>query len=643
MGGGLPSWPRFRYRIDEFWGLGVPVGRGAPLTALNALPLSLAKYDILGEIGHGGMATVYRARDRRLGRDVALKVIHRHLRENEEVGRRFQAEALAVAKVKHPNIVEVYDVSGDDDDERYLVTELIEGITLRELLTRHAPLPAEIAACIAREVARALAQAHRHGVVHRDVKPENVLLALSPQAESDKRDSSGELAEARVKLTDFGIAKLLDAQGVTSTGQVLGSPAHMAPEQIEGGDVDARSDVFGVGVLLYEMLTGNLPFEGKNPAQVLRRVLEGTFVQAERARAQVGARYSAIAGRALAHQPADRYQTATQLAEALEAELASLGATDIRAEVARFLDSPTSYLQEHDERIPERLVERAQRERKSGDVLRSASDFNRALAYRPDDTILLAEVAGLARRARTRRRLKRGIWLLGMGGILASAAGLGALVWLRVLRTTPRPAAPAAVAQPAPARVAPSPVTAAAPNVVEANPSNPATVRPRPSTGRPTPAKPVVEPPTGTRAVRTPVVGPQNARVRIDGQVRSWFAVHDLSYGSHTFEFVPPNAECCEVPSPQVIEIIPGDGPQIVRGTIAFRPAVLTLDAAYGARASCGIAGVIEAHGSRTIPMTQPERQVTCTLFPPPGTAGEPKRIDVTLRPGRTFTLGGSQ
>jgi serine/threonine-protein kinase len=120
-------------------------------------------------------------------------------------------------------------------------------------------MPPEIAALIAVELGQALAHAHAHGVIHRDLKPENVLIETTDAV--------------KIQLTDFGIAKILDAQGVTSTGQVLGSPAHMAPEQIEGGEVDARADVFGLGVLLYECMVGHLPFEGKNPAQVLRRVL----------------------------------------------------------------------------------------------------------------------------------------------------------------------------------------------------------------------------------------------------------------------------------------------------------------------------------------------------------------------------------
>src|ERR1700710_2655934 len=267
------------------------------------------------------MATVYRARANRLGREVAVKVIHHHLRENAEVAARFVSEARAVAKVKHPNIVEVYDVSDADESERYLVQELVRGTTLRQLLSERGFFPAEIAAAIAVEIAAALEHAHGLGVIHRDMKPENVLLDLPTEAQSDA-DSA---LAPRVKITDFGIAKLLDVQGVTSTGQVLGSPAHMAPEQIEGGDVSACADVFGLGVLLYEGLVGKLPFDGKNPAQVLRRVLDGAFTAPDRARPTVGAALSQIVSKALARDASERYPSARALADALRAELTSLG------------------------------------------------------------------------------------------------------------------------------------------------------------------------------------------------------------------------------------------------------------------------------------------------------------------------------
>ncbi len=616
----------------------------SPATSLPAL----AKYELFEEIGHGGMATVYRARDLRLGREVAVKIIHRHLRENREVAARFASEALAVAKVKHPNIVEVYDVSEGQDDERYLVVELVRGKTLRQLMTERGFLPAEIAAAIGLEICAGLGHAHRQGVIHRDVKPENVLIQLDAVAsDSDSADGAGG-EPARIKITDFGIAKLLDAQGVTSTGQVLGSPAHMAPEQIEGGDVDARSDVFGVGVLLYECMVGALPFAGQNPAQVLRRVLEGTFTPADRARPTVGAQWSEVLSRALSHHPGDRYADTLELAAALRQVLVDLDFPQPRVELGRYLASPEKYLETYQGRILRSLSQAGQGARETGDVPRAAAFFNRALSFKPDDTLLLAEVAGLARKARNRRRLLR----YGSVGLVASAfVGLGA--WLlssdklvggversssAIPETTgPRPQTPK-----------PEVTQARAPSHVE-EPQGPDAAEPAPA--RPTeqrsrqylnrPKKPA---PTGseTREVRTLVVGPQNAKVRIDGQLEPWFKNHQLSVGPHTFEFVPPNTECCEVTPPMTVQIEAGEGAQVVRGTIPFKAAQLRHDGPAGSRASCGVLGQLSAGQVKDVPMTRASMGIECTVFPPPGSAEEPKRIDVTLQPGRTFAVNGS-
>src|SRR5690606_245049 len=205
--------------------------------------------------------------------------------------------------------------------------------------------------------------AHNQGVIHRDIKPENVLCELPrrrpvPSAEQDagsERDASDTLsseseappykqissarsdrARVVVKLTDFGIAKVLDAQGVTSTGQILGSPAHMAPEQIEGGDIGAHTDVFALGVLFYECMVGHLPFEGKNPAQVLRRVLEGSFEPADAEHPEVGGRWAAIVADALATRIEARTASAAELGARIDEELAVLGIDDPKAELFAF-------------------------------------------------------------------------------------------------------------------------------------------------------------------------------------------------------------------------------------------------------------------------------------------------------------------
>lgn len=637
------------------------------MSALASLQRAFEKYELCEEIGHGGMATVYRARDLRLGREVALKVIHRHLRENHEVASRFASEALAVAKLKHPNIVEVYDVSDEDDQERYLVVELVRGVTLRRLLTDRRQLPAEIAAAIGLEVCAGLAHAHRQGVIHRDIKPENVLIELDPaQAEGIEGDDDEE--RARIKLADFGIAKLLDAQGVTSTGQVLGSPAHMAPEQIEGGDVDARADVFGVGVLLYECMVGQLPFDGKNPAQVLRRVLEGTFTAPDRARPTVGSQWSAIVSKALAQQPSERFADTTELAAALKQELAALGFDEPRGELAKYLADPERYVESYGERILESLSGAGHTAREEGDVLRAAGLFNRALAFKPDDTQLLAEVAGLARRARRRRRVVR----MGSGALLAGGLA-GAALWVgnslmadrsssseshemgrAPVGSPPATAAATASETRVPTAVSPGPAPVPSTASAQPEPSAPSTgASETPRASETIPRKPEIarrkpqnrpSPPetSEVRDVRTLVIGPQNAKVRIDGKLEPWFRTRQLTLGPHTFEFVPPNSECCEPTAPRTIEIVPGEGAQVVQGTIPFKPAVLRYSGPSGSRASCGVAGQLAVGETKEIPLNRPAHYLTCTIFPSAESAEEPKRIDVTLQPGRTFVLTGS-
>jgi serine/threonine-protein kinase len=395
--------------------------------ATGARVPSLAKYEVLEEIGHGGMASVYRARDPRLGRDVAIKVIHPHLRDSPEVAHRFVVEAQAVAKLRHPNIVEVFDVSEEADREQYLVVELLRGETLRAILKQHGALPPEVAAAFALELLAALTHAHGEGVVHRDVKPENVLVEFK----------KGEGAAAlKVKLTDFGIAKLLDAKGVTSTGQVLGSPAHMAPEQIEGGDVDARSDVFGLGVLLYECMVGHLPFEGNNPAQVLRRVLDGEYPIAEHERPLVGRVWSTILDRALAHAPDDRFASAAAMREAIVKELERFQVKDHREEIATYLDDPEAYVQAHEKKMTGTLCSLADDARRMGRTLDAAADYNRALAYAPADPRLMRIVAGMHRADARARFIKRSVPVL-LGTVAAILLAFGVGRWIRGRPVTP--------------------------------------------------------------------------------------------------------------------------------------------------------------------------------------------------------------
>jgi serine/threonine protein kinase len=624
------------------------------MRALVHLAPKIDKYELIEELGHGGMATVYRAIDRRLRREVAVKVIHRHLRENEEVAARFVSEARAVAKLKHSNIVEVYDVSGDDENENYLVVELVRGASLRELLREHRYLPAEIAAAIGIEVAAGLEHAHQHGVIHRDVKPENVLVEapiVPPSGASEERTSFDSVL-ASVKITDFGIAKMLDQQGVTSTGQVLGSPAHMAPEQIEGGAVSARSDVFGLGVLLYEAMVGRLPFDGQNPAQVLRRVLDGSFTPADRCRPTVGAALSAIVGRALSHNAEERYGSAWELAEALRAELSLVGFESPRRELSIFLADPAGYRETYERQLVARLVELAREARAASRVTAAAALFNRALAFRPDDDELLSEVAGLARSRKIRRLATRAAWSLGAVAVVGAAGWLG----LSALGSPRASHAGASRSVPAHGASAPKPkipVPVARKSSVSAQgvraraaASGPrhrgsTASRPRPSRGDGTQRGERADA-VQTARVAVIITGATGGKLKIDGEPKEWFGQeHALAPGPHTFEFIPPNETCCVAPAPKTEIIQAQEGVQRVYGFIAFRDAVLRFVGRPDSTLTCGelVAGTIPAGTERPVRMSKPEAQGTCTVLPAATRGKAPVKIDVTLRAGGTFTV----
>lgn len=581
----------------------------------------LAKYELLEEIGHGGMATVYRARDRRLGREVAVKLIHPHLRQNPEVASRFISEARAVAKLRHPNIVEVYDVSDSVESERYLVVELIRGVTLRQLLSEHKRLPVEIAVAITLELCAALEHAHTEGVIHRDIKPENVLVELHP----------GAAGTARIMLTDFGIAKLLDAQGITSTGQVLGSPAHMAPEQIEGAAVDARADVFGLGVLLYECLVGHLPFDGKNPAQVLRAVLEGTFISPEKERPEVGSRFAVHVARSLSRDVDKRFESVPAFAAALRGELETLQFTSSLDEVARFLKDPAGYEQLVVQRVVPRLIEAGEHARSQRRIAEAAAHFNRALAYSPRDPELLARVSGLERRklwyAGARWALAAGCVALAAFLVVTQVSAYWASVNPRLVNSEVRP-------EPAPVPAKREPP--APPPPEEEPPVKQATRLPKllPRLG----VKPVT--PGPPRQVIVRITGAMGGSLKIDGQPKEWFgAEHQLDPGEHVFEFIPPDDSCC-VPQTRRVLIKEGEGVQQVVGHLAFRDATLASSDASGLDVRCPtlFAGSLRTPGELGIPMARASVSGSCTVTPP-GEGSVPVKKVVTLRAGQTTQL----
>jgi serine/threonine protein kinase len=265
------------------------------------------RYELLELIGRGGMSTVWKAHDRLLDRTVAIKVLHEQFTQDEEYVERFRREARSVAQLSHPNIVTVID-RGEDQGRQYIVFECVEGENLKQLIERTGPLPVRDALLLALQMARALGFAHDRGLIHRDVKPQNVLLNEDGQA----------------KMTDFGIARSVDVEGVTITGTVLGTSEYIAPEQARGQRVDALTDVYSLGVVLYELLTGSVPFQGENfVAVALRHVNEPAPSVLER-RPDCPPRVGLAIERAMAKRPEDRFESMSELVAELEACLAEL-------------------------------------------------------------------------------------------------------------------------------------------------------------------------------------------------------------------------------------------------------------------------------------------------------------------------------
>jgi len=266
------------------------------------------RYELEEVVGHGGMSSVYRAHDSLLERYVALKVLHQQYNEDEDFVERFKREARSVAQLQHPNIVTVID-RGEDDGRQYIVFEYIEGENLKELVVRKGRLDVRAALEIALEIARGLAFAHDHGLVHRDVKPQNVLLN----------------GDGGAKVTDFGIARSLDVErSVTQTGTVLGTSNYIAPEQASGQPVDAHTDVYSLGIVLYEMLTGEVPFPGENFVAVAMKHIQEPPPSVLDARGDVPLRIAEMIDRALEKDPEQRFPTMDAFATEIEANLAEL-------------------------------------------------------------------------------------------------------------------------------------------------------------------------------------------------------------------------------------------------------------------------------------------------------------------------------
>ena len=258
------------------------------------------RYRLERKLGSGGMADVWLAEDQELGRKVAIKMLHERYANDTQFVERFRREATHAAGLSHPNVVSIFD-RGETDGSYYIVMEYVEGRTLKELLVTRGPCPVPVAISYVRQVLAALRYAHRNGIVHRDIKPHNVLVDH----------------EGRVKVADFGIARAGSSQ-MTEAGSIIGTAQYLSPEQARGAPVDESSDLYSTGIVLYELLTGDLPFNGETPVEIAMKHLSQVPSAPSSIRPEIPRDLDLVVLRALAKEPAERYRSAKEMDRDLE-------------------------------------------------------------------------------------------------------------------------------------------------------------------------------------------------------------------------------------------------------------------------------------------------------------------------------------
>jgi len=374
----------------------------------------IGRYRILEKIGSGGMSVVYKGLDTALDREVAVKVLHPHLAGKEDSRRRLAREAQAVAKLQHPNILEVFDFVSGDSETAYIVTEFIRGHTLKHYVEKRAFHPPELAAMVIHEVAAALSHAHDLGIIHRDLKPENVMV----------RD------DGVIKLMDFGIAKFLDREDqMTMTGALVGSPAHMAPEIIEGQhQIGPEADVFSLGTMLYYFSTGQLPFAGANATATLKKILDGTFDDPRKLAPAVSDGLAEVIATSLARPLSVRYSNARKLQQALADYLAGAGFPHPGDELGWFFLDPVAYRVQMLDRLIDNRLQLAQQLVGRNQLAKALACLNQVLALDAGNTRAKQLLATMNRSRQRRNMIRRGLAVAGLSAAVIALC-TGAFIW----------------------------------------------------------------------------------------------------------------------------------------------------------------------------------------------------------------------
>ncbi|MBM7114347.1 serine/threonine-protein kinase [Archangium primigenium] len=537
------------------------------------------RYQLERELGHGGMATVFLATDLHLSRQVAVKVMHPG--GDGRRAERFRQEAALVASLKHPNVLEIHDFGQDAARGPFLVCEWVQGEDLRALARRLAPVPPEVAAVLGWELARALGAAHARGVVHRDVKPENVLVARG----------------GPLKLADFGIAALADQERLTSTGAITGSLAYMAPERIDTGAFSPASDVYAVGVLLFELCAGTTPHGGKGAAYLAASVMTKDAPLLASVVPGTPEPLNALVARCLARDPRDRPASGEELARLLEDAVGRMSGPPAE-EVRAFFQDPEAYAARWREARFQRLLSEGGALLARGEGARAAKLLNEALVLRPESP----EVMSLLReRPKARRPTALGVGAA-VAGLVAvvGMVGWGASVWLTPQRSLQAPEArvlaapvptraqeprePSEEPRPASPEVLPRETASAAPEAV-APVRMAAPTRTGGAKGARAPTASTTDAPLSAEPVKPATLRVATrpwAEVFVDDQSRGYtprVREVNLSPGTHRLRFVNPLCDTWE----EVIQVAAGES--VSREVkLQVRKAELAIVAPVGAR-----------------------------------------------------------
>lgn len=292
-------------------------------TTIPLANLSIENYRVIELIGSGGMANIYKAIQLSLDRPIALKVMHQHLTVEEGFVVRFEKEAKQAAQLQHENIVSIIDY-GSDNGTYYIAMEHVDGKNLKEILSKQSKLPLEICLLVSHQIAEGLKYAHAHNLIHRDIKPSNIILSY----------------DGRVMLTDFGIAKGCDDLTITSTGQMIGSPAYMSPEQAAGRPLDHRSDIFSLGIIMYEIIAGQKPFNGETYQEMVASIMAKEPESLQKLRVDVNPEIEVQVMKALVKDADSRYQTAEEFADRIYTELQRYKIPPVKKLISSFLSNP---------------------------------------------------------------------------------------------------------------------------------------------------------------------------------------------------------------------------------------------------------------------------------------------------------------